>query len=141
MLACAAIVTLPASAQSGGAYTMTAHVVAGGGATFVAGGSYSLGYTTGQPDASSSQVGGSYSMTGGFWPGAAALRRGDANGDGTIDVADVFYLINALFAGGPQPPSTCVGDANNDGKVDVADVFYLINFLFAGGPPPSPSSC
>jgi Carbohydrate binding domain len=30
--------------------------------------------------------------------------RGDANGDGTVDVADVFYLINYLFAGGPEPP-------------------------------------
>jgi virginiamycin B lyase len=28
---------------------------------------------------------------------------GDANGDGNVDVADVFYLINFLFAGGPDP--------------------------------------
>jgi virginiamycin B lyase len=28
---------------------------------------------------------------------------GDVNGDGGIDVADVFYLINFLFAGGPPP--------------------------------------
>jgi hypothetical protein len=25
----------------------------------------------------------------------------DADGDGMLNVADVFYLINALFAGGP----------------------------------------
>jgi hypothetical protein len=30
--------------------------------------------------------------------------RGDVNGDETVDVADVFYLINYLFAGGPSPP-------------------------------------
>jgi virginiamycin B lyase len=29
--------------------------------------------------------------------------QGDANGDGTVDVADVFYVINFLFAGGPPP--------------------------------------
>jgi hypothetical protein len=29
--------------------------------------------------------------------------RGDANGDGNVDVADVFYLINFLFAGAPPP--------------------------------------
>jgi hypothetical protein len=29
--------------------------------------------------------------------------KGDANGDGTRDVADVFYVINFLFAGGPAP--------------------------------------
>jgi alpha-L-arabinofuranosidase len=59
---------------------------------------------------------------------------GDANGDGTVDVADVFWLVNALFAGGPAPIGS--GDANGDGNFDVADVFYLINSLFAGGPAP-----
>jgi hypothetical protein len=28
---------------------------------------------------------------------------GDADGNGTLDVADVFYTINFLFAGGPAP--------------------------------------
>ena len=28
---------------------------------------------------------------------------GDANGDGTVTVSDVFYLINFLFGGGPAP--------------------------------------
>lgn len=66
---------------------------------------------------------------------AAACRSGDVNWDGSIDVADVFYIINALFAGGPVP--ICPGDVNASGSVDVADVFYLINFLFAGGPAPA----
>jgi hypothetical protein len=59
---------------------------------------------------------------------------GDANGDGVVNVADVFYLINFLFAGGPVPK----GRANVDGVsgITVSDVFYLINFLFAGGQPP-----
>jgi hypothetical protein len=59
---------------------------------------------------------------------------GDVDGNGTVDVADVFYLINVLFAGAPAPG--CDGDVNGDGVLDVADVFYLINYLFAGGPPP-----
>jgi hypothetical protein len=58
---------------------------------------------------------------------------GDVNGDGSTNVGDVFFLINALFAGGPQP--SC-GDVNADGATNVSDVFYLINFLFAAGPPP-----
>jgi Right handed beta helix region len=59
---------------------------------------------------------------------------GDANGDGLVTVADVFYLINFLFAGGPLP----LGRANVNGgsTIDIADVFYLVNFLFAGGPAP-----
>jgi hypothetical protein len=62
--------------------------------------------------------------------------RGDANGDGLVNVADVFYLINFLFAGGPTPLSQIGGDANADGPWSVADVFYLISYLFAGGPVP-----
>lgn len=56
------------------------------------------------------------------------------NGDGLVNVTDVFYLINNLFAGGPAPTST--GDANGDGQITVLDVFYLINYVFAGGPAP-----
>ncbi|MBW3671358.1 MAG: IPT/TIG domain-containing protein, partial [Acidobacteria bacterium] len=59
---------------------------------------------------------------------------GDVNGDLTVSVADIFYLINYLFAGGPAPIGP--GDANGDGAVTVADIFYLINYLFAGGPAP-----
>jgi len=59
---------------------------------------------------------------------------GDANADGSVNVGDIFYLINHLFANGPSP--TGRGDANGDGTVTVGDVFYLINFLFAGGEAP-----
>jgi hypothetical protein len=59
---------------------------------------------------------------------------GDANGDGTVDIADVFYLINYLFAGGPIPVGRA--DVNGTGPIDLSDVFYVINYLFAGGPAP-----
>jgi hypothetical protein len=66
----------------------------------------------------------------------AVERRpgGDVDGNGTVQLADVFYLINFLFAGGPVP----IGepDSNGDGAVAVSDVFYLINYLFAHGPQP-----
>jgi hypothetical protein len=58
---------------------------------------------------------------------------GDANGDQTIDVADVMYLINYLFISGSPPQPKEAGDANCDGVVDIADVMYLINYLFIGG--------
>jgi hypothetical protein len=62
---------------------------------------------------------------------------GDANSDGVINSADVAYLINYLFIGGPHPvPTLQAGDANRDGRVNSADVAYLINYLFVGGPPP-----
>jgi hypothetical protein len=61
---------------------------------------------------------------------------GDANGDGMINSADVVYLINYLFVGGPAPLPMEAGDANCDGSINSADVVYLINYLFVSGPPP-----
>jgi hypothetical protein len=63
--------------------------------------------------------------------------HGDATGDGWIDAADVVYLLNYLFAGGPAPvPFLESGDGTCDGMVDAGDVVYLINYLFISGPPP-----
>jgi hypothetical protein len=73
-------------------------------------------------------------FTGIFGQRYQACASGDVNADGNVDVADVFYLINALFASGPAP--VCSGDVNGDTQLDVGDVFYLINYLFASGPPP-----
>jgi hypothetical protein len=63
---------------------------------------------------------------------------GDANGDGVVNSADVGYLINYLFIGGPAPQFMAAGDANGDCTVNSADVGYLINYLFVGGPTPQP---
>jgi hypothetical protein len=68
------------------------------------------------------------------WSASALARPGDVNGDGKIDVNDVFYLVDTLYSGGPAPIGS--GDVNGDGVVNSADVFYLVNYLFAGGPAP-----
>jgi non-lysosomal glucosylceramidase len=60
----------------------------------------------------------------------------DANGDGSIDVADVVFLINYLFRGNLVPDPISAGDVNCNGEVNVGDVVYLINYLFKDGPPP-----
>jgi predicted outer membrane repeat protein len=59
---------------------------------------------------------------------------GDVDGDGSVNLADVFFLINALFASGPPPPG--LANVNGDSAVDVGDVFFLVNRLFAGGSAP-----
>jgi hypothetical protein len=61
---------------------------------------------------------------------------GDCNNDGVINSADVVYLINYLFKGGPAPQPLEAGDVNSDGIINSADVVYLINYLFKGGTPP-----
>jgi len=69
----------------------------------------------------------------------ASFTRGDVNMDGEIDLADATYLVNYLFAGGPEPIPLEAGDANCSGDVDLADAVYIVNYLFIGGPPPPPS--
>ena len=64
------------------------------------------------------------------------FARGDANGDGTIDIGDVVYIINYLFRSGSTPNPLWTADANSDGVVDIGDAVYLINYLFRGGTPP-----
>jgi hypothetical protein len=67
-------------------------------------------------------------------------KCGDVNCDGNINSADVGYLLNYLFVGGPPPckpfrvnPSRA--DVSGDGKVNTADIVYLINYLFVSGSP------
>ena len=62
---------------------------------------------------------------------------GDVNGDGNVNSADLSYLANYLFFGGPSPVSMWAADVNGDGSVNSADLSYLANFLFFGGPPPN----
>jgi len=72
------------------------------------------------------------------------FRRGDANDDASVDVADAVSLLDALFAGGTFPSCADAADPNDDGTIDVSDAIFTLSFLFSGGAaPPSPgaSSC
>ncbi len=62
---------------------------------------------------------------------------GDANNSGSVNIADVTFLIARIFAGGAAPPCCEEGDADGSGGVNIADVTFLIARIFAGGPAPS----
>ena len=64
------------------------------------------------------------------------VLRGDANGDGIINVGDVVYLVSYLYKNGPAPSPIDAGDCNCDDIVNVGDVVYLVSYLYRGGPPP-----
>ena len=67
------------------------------------------------------------------------FRRGDANGDGTYNIADPVFLLNYLALGGFAPNCLDAADTNDDGTVSIADVIYTLSFLFMGAlPPPQP---
>lgn len=59
-------------------------------------------------------------------PAAPALK-GDVNGDGVVDVADVSALIDIVL--NSDASASAVADINEDGTVDVADVSALISIV------------
>jgi hypothetical protein len=68
---------------------------------------------------------------------AKRFKRGDANDDGKVNIADPIWIINELVRSGP--PTACKGaaDANDDGLVDLSDAMYLIQWRFLGGSAPT----
>ena len=54
---------------------------------------------------------------------------GDSNRDGTVDVADIAYIISAMAATADEPSMDA--DMNGDGAVDVADIAYVISIMAA----------
>ena len=94
-----------ACAQTGGNYDLSWWTIDGGGITFATGGSFNMGGTVGQPDASNALTGGTYSLTGGFWFAVSCVpTTGEVDGSGCVDDAD---LLNVLFnfgaTGGRKP--------------------------------------
>ncbi len=68
--------------------------------------------------------------------GYCEFTCGDANGDGSIDISDVVFLISYIFANGPAPAPLLAGDANCDLAIDISDAVYIIQYIFSGGPAP-----
>ena len=66
------------------------------------------------------------------WPlMAAGGNRGDVNGDGTVNIADVTALIDFLLTGSSETmPVTA--DVDGNGIVNIADVTALVDGLLAG---------
>ena len=61
---------------------------------------------------------------------------GDVDGDGSVTVADVVFLINYIFIGGAAPQPLFLGDVDCSGSINIADCVYLIKYIFSGGPEP-----
>jgi len=67
----------------------------------------------------------------------ANFLRGDANADGSFDIADVIRSLGYLFQ---DLPVSCLLalDSNDDQTVDIGDSIYSLDALFGGGPSPGP---
>jgi hypothetical protein len=63
------------------------------------------------------------------------FKRGDANSDGKVDIADALAILQRLFLDGDA--CFCNGDAldaNDDGKIDLSDAVRVLGYLFLGTP-------
>jgi hypothetical protein len=60
--------------------------------------------------------------------------RGDADGDGRLNLTDLFAILGFLFAFAPDevPFHDCMNalDADDSSEVDLGDVLFLANWLF-----------
>ncbi|MEE2857809.1 MAG: aryl-sulfate sulfotransferase [Planctomycetota bacterium] len=64
--------------------------------------------------------------------GDPEFTRGDANQDGTINIADVVTILGHLFQG--QGAACLLSfDTNDDESTDISDAVALLTLLFGGG--------
>ena len=74
-------------------------------------------------------------------PPAARFIRGDASGDGKVDLNDAVRILDRLFLGGTPLLCDAAGDADGDGALSLNDAIAMLSRLFLGGeplPPPGP---
>ena len=64
-------------------------------------------------------------------------RRGDCNADGLVNSADVIWLVNHIFKGGPAPQPPSQGNTDCVGGLTSADAIRLVNYIFKGAEVPA----
>lgn len=70
-------------------------------------------------------------------PARPAFRRGDCNGDASIQLTDAVVMLNWLFKGGAEPSCIDACDADDNGTAGLTDPIIILNYLFKGGPKPA----
>ena len=67
------------------------------------------------------------------------FRRGDDNGDGTVDVSDPINSLSVQFLGTGFAGCIDAMDFNDDGRFDVSDPIANMSYQFLGTAlPPAP---
>ncbi len=65
--------------------------------------------------------------------------RGDIDRNGTLDIADLVFLVDFMWLGGAEPACFELADINGDGqRADIADLVHFVNYMFLDGPDPVP---
>jgi len=75
--------------------------------------------------------------------GGPGFKRGDANNDNGVNIADAVYLLGSLFPppGGTANVLACrkTGDGNDDGGINIADAVAILASLFGSPAVPLPA--
>ena len=73
--------------------------------------------------------------------------RGDATGEGALNISDGIAIFGFLFLGDAAPSCLEAADANDDARLDIADGIAILSYLFVDGAappapgPPGPDGC
>ena len=61
---------------------------------------------------------------------------GDANHDGSVNIADAVFLVNYIYHSGDAPPCDDEADFSGNNSVTIDDVNGIYYYIFLGGDPP-----
>ncbi len=69
-----------------------------------------------------------------FW----TWTLGDIDHNHQVDAADLVFLVDFMFGGGPEPYPMFVADINGDcsDAIDISDLMHIVYYVFRDGPPP-----
>jgi hypothetical protein len=70
--------------------------------------------------------------------GGTRFVRGDATGDGQVNVTDAVDTLHRHFKGGAALACSAAADSNDDARVDLSDPVFILDYLFQGRGSPAP---
>ena len=56
--------------------------------------------------------------------------RGDFNDDGSVDIADLVFIVDWMFGGGPGAIPLARFDCDGDGEIDISDLVCWVGYFF-----------
>lgn len=125
LVAAACLAAAPsAHAQVGGDYDLSWNSISGGGGRSTGG--FILTGTIGQ-SAPGTLSGGSYTLTGGFLA-APPNKPGDIDGDGQVNIFDIFYIAEGWNTVEGEPNFAPWCDLDGDGQVSIFDIFVIAEY-------------
>jgi len=62
---------------------------------------------------------------------STVIQKGDANGDGVVNVTDIVEIVNAILGHHSDKFNETAADVNGDGQVNVTDIVSVVNIILS----------